>query len=75
MPLTANSPQKRSWQQAFPGGHESSNKLQIAPPSVSAALLMFKIGQGPNAAAVAVAAAAMIASSPYLQHTAQLYTI
>jgi len=75
MPPTANSPQKRSWQQAFPGGHESSNKRQFAPPSASAAGPMFPMGQGPNAAAAAAAAAAMAASSPYLQHPAQFYTI
>jgi len=75
MPQTANSPQKRSWQQAFPGGHESSNKRQFAPPSASAAGPMFQMGQGPNTAAAAAAAAAMAASSPYLQHPAQFYTI
>lgn len=75
MPPTANSPQKRSWQQAFPGGAESSNKRQFIPPSASAAAPMFHMTQGPNSAAAAAAAAAMAASSPYLQHPAQFYTI
>lgn len=75
MPSTANSPQKRSWQQAFPGGAESSNKRQFAPPSAPAPGPMFSMNQAPNAAAAAAAAAAMAASSPYLQHPAQFYTI
>ncbi|XP_025410910.1 RNA-binding protein fusilli isoform X1 [Sipha flava] len=75
MPSAANSPQKRSWQQAFPGGAESSNKRQFAPPSASAPGPMFSMNQAPNAAAAAAAAAAMAASSPYLQHPAQFYTI
>lgn len=75
MPPTANSPQKRSWQQAFPGSAESSTKRPFAPPPVSANGPMFPMAQGHNAAAAAAAAAAMAASSPYLQHPAQFYTI
>lgn len=73
MPPSANSPQKRSWQQAFPGG-EGSNKRQFVPPPASAPGPIFPMSQGPNAAAAAAAAAAM-AASPYLQHPAQFYTI
>lgn len=74
MPPSANSPQKRSWQHAFPGGAESSNKRQFAPPSATATGPMFSMAQPPNAAAAAAAAAAM-AASPYLQHPAQFFTI
>lgn len=75
MPPTANSPQKRSWQQAFPGGAESSNKRHYAPPPAAGTGQMFPMAQSPNAAAAAAAAAAMAASSPYLQHPAQFFTI
>ncbi|XP_008181592.1 RNA-binding protein fusilli-like [Acyrthosiphon pisum] len=75
MPPMAYSQQKRSWQQAFPGGHESSNKRQFAPPSASATGPMFQMGQGPTEAATAATTVAMATSSPFLQHPAQFYTI